>query len=129
LALPGAERLRLDQEYADQLRAVSVAARESCSRLITVPGMPSFSMWTGVPSPPEINGNWVTGMDDVSQQKMVQAMDREPRPCFIYNSQMVEFWTHSADVSQRPLIRYMNDHFHPAVERKVYRLMVRNQPK
>ena len=52
LNLPGAARLRVPSEEAQGLREITRQVKASCSLLFTVPGMPSFNLWAGMPPPP-----------------------------------------------------------------------------
>ena len=105
-------------------------ARESCSRLITAPGMPSFNLWTGLTAPPVMPaGNWITGLDDASQERVVDEVAKEPQACVVYNREMVTFWTHGADVEGRPMMRYIHDHFRRVLDADGNELLIRSDAK
>ena len=101
-------------------------ARESCAMLITAPGMPSFNLWTGLPAPKGLPaGNWMTGLNDAAQENIVREVAGEPKLCVMYSNDMIAMWTHRADISQRPMIRYIRENFRPVVEGRGNVLMVR----
>jgi hypothetical protein len=124
--MPGAARLRLEQPDAEGLKRVVAAAQSSCSMLLTVPGMPTFNAWTGLPAPEGAGaGNWVGPTDDAAQQRLVERLSREPRVCVLYNAEQLAMWNHDADLSARPAVRYIRENFRPAVEGRGNVLMVR----
>ena len=124
--MPGARRLRLEQPDAEGLKRVVGAARSSCSMLLTVPGMPTFNAWTGLPAPEGAGaGNWVGPTGDAAQQRLVEQLSREPRVCVLYNAEQLAMWNHDADLSARPAVRYIRENFQPAAEGRGNVLMVR----
>ena len=115
LGLPGAQRLHLYEDEVAGLRGIAEMARDSCGMLLTVPGMPTFNLWTGLPAPKGLGGgNWVTGLNDAAQEKVVREIAGVPK-----------LWTHRADVSGRPLIRFVQENFRPVAEGRGNVLMVR----
>ncbi len=126
LQLPGARRLHLDHAEVVGLRDIVTKARSSCTVLMRAPGMPTFNSWTGLPPIPGLGGgNWVTGLDDAAQEKIVREMPELKQICVIYNSEMIAMWTHDSDVSGRPAIRYVRENFRPVAEGRGNVLMVR----
>jgi hypothetical protein len=125
LGLPGTERIRIDPKTADLVR--SLASRinsSSCTMLASAPGLMSFNSLTGIPAPPSITfSTWMFGLSDAAQQKAIGELSREPHPCVLYNQPLIDFWTHSADVSSRPLIKFMKQHFQVVFEASGYQLM------
>jgi hypothetical protein len=126
LDLPGARRLHIDGGDATGLRRLVQTARASCSMLLTVPGMPSFNFWTGVPAPGGIGGgNWVTGTPDELHEQVIRQLATEPRPCVIHSKEMMDMWTHGADIESRPAIRFFRQNFHPVAEGRASVLLLR----
>jgi hypothetical protein len=126
LGLQGATRLHLPADEAAGLRELVNMARNSCSVLITAPGMPTFNAWSGVSSPLGLGaGNWIMGLDDAGQQRIIAQIASEPRTCAIYNAEQIAMWNHDADVSARPLIRYIRENFRPVAEGRGNVLMMR----
>jgi len=124
LNVPGARRLHLAE--AAGLRNLVKTAQRRCTLLITAPGMPSFNIWTGLPRPaPLAGGNWVTGVDDATQMKIVHEIEGDPKVCVIYNQDIIAMWTHDADVTGRPVIRFIHENFKPVAASRGNALMVR----
>ena len=127
LNVGGVTRLRFDATYAKSLREMIAFARASCSQLITAPGMPSFNLWAGLTAAPLVPaGNWITGLDDASQERVVDEVAKEPQTCVVYNREMVTFWTHGADVEGRPMMRYIHDHFRRVLDANGNELLIRS---
>jgi hypothetical protein len=125
LDVPGARRLHLEDD-AVGLRNLVEVAQKGCGVLLTAPGMPSFNIWTGLPRPAALSGgNWVTNIDDTTQEKVVREIAGNPKLCVIYSEDMIAMWTHHADVSGRPIIRFIHENFRPVAESRGNVLMVR----
>jgi hypothetical protein len=125
LGVPGARRLHLEDDAAGLRNLVGVAQR-NCTALLTAPGMPSFNIWTGLPRPAELGGgNWVTRLDDATQENVVREIADNPKLCVIYSKDMIAMWTHHADVSGRPIIRFIQQNFRPVGESRGNVLMLR----
>jgi hypothetical protein len=125
LAVPGARRLHLPDDAAGLRKLVQIA-RANCTTLLTAPGMPSFNIWTGLPRPAALSGgNWVAGVDDATQEKVVREIAGDPKLCVIYNREMVAMWTHDSDVSAKPVIRFIHENFRAVAQGRGNALMVR----
>jgi hypothetical protein len=60
---------------------------------------------------------------DEQQERAVVELSRERYPCVLYNQKLIDFWTLRADVSSRPLIKFMRENFEVVFEDSGYRLM------
>jgi hypothetical protein len=127
LALPGAHRMHVEREKATALRAVvSQVNASSCNTLLTEPGLFSFNFWTNKPAPDGLDfGAWVVFLSDAEEERIVQEVSRDPHACVIKRQEIVDMWTHDADVSSQPLIRYVRENFQTAFETYGYTFMVR----
>jgi hypothetical protein len=125
LGLPGTAGMRMDHGRVAILR--SLAARidsSSCTMLATAPGLFSFNFLTGKPAPRAINiGIWVSASSDTDQENAIAELLHERHPCVLYNQALIDFWTLGADVSSRPLIKFMRENFEVVYETYGYRFM------
>jgi hypothetical protein len=125
LTLPGTERMRMDHQRADIVR--NLAHRidsSSCTMLASAPGLLSFNFLTGKPAPTSINFSaWMLNLSDADQQKAIAELSGERHPCVLYNQSLIDFWTHSADVSSSPLMRFIKENFEVVFETSGYQLM------
>ncbi|MEO8368101.1 MAG: glycosyltransferase family 39 protein [Candidatus Solibacter sp.] len=127
LNLPGAARLRLPAAEARSLQEISRQAKEFCSLLFTVPGMPSFNLWTGIAPPAATLVAFSIGLDDDSQRRLITDISAAPRPCVIYNPAMAHLWTQHTDISRRPIIRFLTKDFRDVLVSADNQLKVRNE--
>jgi hypothetical protein len=125
LGLPGTRRMRIAHRSADLVRSLADSINSSsCTMLASAPGLLSFNFLTGKPAPPSIDFSaWMFIASDAEQRKAIVELSGERYPCVLYNQSLIDFWTHGADVSSRPLIRFMRENFEVVYETSGYRLM------
>jgi hypothetical protein len=129
LDFPGARRVRVEPEKAAVLRAIVARINSSCSTLVTLPGLFSFHIWTGKPSPPGLDHQvWMSLLDNAAQASLVREIDRDPKACVVYQQDVAQLWTFGTDVSAKPMVRFIRENFHSVIEGQGYRLMVRGGP-
>lgn len=126
LNLPGAGRVRVEARVAATLQAVVAHINASCGTLITEPGLFSFHLWTGKPSPHGIDHQvWMALVDDTAQAAIVAEIAGDPRACVVYQQRVVDLWTRGSNVSGKPLVRFIRDNFRTVYESNGYRLLMR----
>lgn len=115
LALPGAESLRLDPPLATELRSLSVNAVAHCDLLFSLPGMFSFNLWTGLPSPTAANvTHWFNLLSPAQQSAIIAKLDAHPRAGVIVERDVLAL-IQGADIPVRgPLRDYLYEKFAPA---------------
>jgi hypothetical protein len=96
-----------DREQDYEILSRSIAA--NCSVLFTMPGMGSFNLWSGVPTP---NGSnltaWMRGLDAERQQQILDRLQSSSGACVVYNPTLVRFWqTKQEELMALPLARYI----------------------
>ena len=97
--------------------------------LASAPGLFSFNFLTGRPAPRDVNlGAWMLLVSDADQQKAIKELSGERYPCVLYNQSIIDFWTHGADVSSRPLMKFMKENFEVVFETSGYRFMEPKRP-
>ena len=126
IALRGAESVRVAPERAAALRSLVAAINEECSTFITLPGMPSFYLWTGQQPPVQLYaGVWMYSLDSAQQGKIVDELDGLPRLCVVRNQAVVDFWAEGRPVPRRPLVEYIQNTFAKAQAFGDYELLVK----
>jgi hypothetical protein len=125
LGLPGTGLMRIDHKSAGLVRSlVGKIDSSSCTMLASAPGLLSLSFLTGKPAPRDIDFSaWMLMLSDADQQKAITELSGERHPCVLYNQSLIDFWTHGADVSSRPLIRYIKENFEVVFEASGYDFM------
>jgi hypothetical protein len=122
--LDGSSLLHLppDEEQDYEFLSRSIAA--NCSILFTMPGMGSFNLWSGVPTP---NGSnltlWMKGLDAERQQQILDRLQSTPTACVVYNPTFVKFWQGEEPIVQ-PLAQYILFAMRKTVARGDYEIRV-----
>jgi len=122
----GAERLRFPPPAANQLNGVLAEIRGRCSALVTLPGMNSFHLWTGIPTATGVNATgWMFVLHDDEERDIVEAVRGKPSLCVVRNRALVALWARGRPVPRGPLIRFIESEF--SVSRRIgaYELMER----
>jgi hypothetical protein len=110
--LQGATWLRLPKEQTAQYEAIATSVGKNCSTLFTMPGMASFNLWSGVPTPNGWNmTNWMRGISPERQAEILSIIQADPQACAIVNWANVRFWERSdagyANAGTLPLAHYV----------------------
>jgi hypothetical protein len=115
LDLPGARSVRVPPQQYRLYHGVVDGIHRNCSGFVTMPGMNSFYFWAEQNSPTMLNlTNWVGSYDDTEQQRMTTDFARVTRPCVVLCPSVLEIWLRGAPTPQRPLARWIEEHFQPA---------------
>ena len=127
IRLPGATSVRAAPAEADTLQAVVRQLRRRSSTLITLPGMHSFDLWSGVAAPTTDNTtHWWSLLSSRQQREAVVRARAAPAPCVLRNDALVAFWARPSPPSPRsPLMRFIADDFAPTVRVGPYQLLER----
>lgn len=129
LDFPGARRVRVEPDKAAAVRAIVGRINSSCGTLLTEPGLFSFHLWTGKPSPAGVDHQvWMSLLDDAAQNALVSEIARDARACVVYQRDVADLWTRGTDVSGRPLVRFIRENFQTVLEDHGYCLMMRSRP-
>jgi hypothetical protein len=129
LNFPGAMQVRVEPGKAAALRAIVGRINSSCGALVTEPGLFSFHLWTGKPTPVGLDHQvWMSLLDDAGQEAIVREIAGDSRACVVYRQDIANLWTHGTDVSAKPLVRFIHDNFQTVLEGEGYSLMMRRSP-
>lgn len=115
LGLPGAETLRLDPPLSAELRVLTVNATAHCDLLFSFPGMFSFNLWTGLPSPTSANvTHWFNLLSSAQQSAIIAQLAAHPRAGIIVERDVLALITGAGIPIGGPLRDYLYTHFAPA---------------
>jgi hypothetical protein len=93
LNLPGATKIHVTGEEAQTYGQLATQIRDHCDVLFTMPGMNSLNLWSRVPTPNGFNVTaWMTIFTRQEQDEIVTILQRNSRPCVVYNSRLTRFW-------------------------------------
>ena len=113
LGVPGAERIRLPADVAQQYISVTSTVRERCRTFVSMPGLGSLYLWTGQAPPTwRIATNWPFGFDARLQQRVVDQIEGTPGLCAVRFPVMEDWWAQGKPIPDRPLRRFILDDFH-----------------
>lgn len=131
----GASRLRLPASITGVYTGVVSQLRARCDTFVTLPGMNSFYLWTGMDPPTGLNPtSWMYLLDTDQQQRVVDAARPEKRLCALRSDQALGFWVNQGPPPKRladpeplrgPLYRFITEEFETAEKIGSYRVMVR----
>ncbi len=94
LGLPGAEMLRLPEGSSAVFRLLTLNAVAHADLLFSEPGMFSFNIWSGVPTPTHANvTHWFSLLPPERQQAIIHQLESHPRACVIVHREHVNFLT------------------------------------
>lgn len=112
LDLPGARSVRVRPDQYRLYHWVVDGIHRNCNGFVTMPGMNSFYFWAEQDSPTLLNlTNWVGSFDDAEQQRMTADFARVTRPCVVLCPSVLRIWLQGRPMPQRPLARWIEEHF------------------
>lgn len=93
LGLPGSSLVRLLPDEVTRLRDLVVGLRSVSDTFLTLPGLNSFHLWTGLEPPTGFNlGNWMYLLTGPQQAQIIERLSEARRPCVLINRHMTQFW-------------------------------------
>jgi hypothetical protein len=115
LGLPGAESVRPPENVRYALRILSANAGLHADLLYSRPGMFSFNLWTGLPTPTLRNAtHWFWLLTDVEQQAIIARLQAEPRTAIISSRPLIDFLDQQMHMTiAGPLNDFIRGHYRP----------------
>jgi len=115
LNLPGAESIRLPENATALFQILTANAAAHGDLLFSEPGMFSFNLWSGLPTPTLTNvTHWFSLLSADQQQAIIRALEAHPRACVIIHREHIEFLTKRGLRPSGPLHDYIAANFKPA---------------
>lgn len=113
LNLPGAESVRPPENLRYALRILTANAALHANLLYSRPGMFSFNLWSGVPTPTLRNAtHWFWLLSPRDQQAIVDRLQAEPRSAIISSRALVGFLDEQMHMTLTgPLNDFINQHY------------------
>lgn len=125
LALPGSVDLRLGEHERLALRALTLNARVHADVLFSRPGMFSFNLWSGVPTPTMQNATqWFWLLDESAQQRIVARLHGTKRSAIITHTGLDAFIESIGVPMGSALQAHVRDHYRPLFEANGYQFLV-----
>jgi hypothetical protein len=133
LNLPGAERVHVEKQEAENFQWLVTNLRQNCDTFVGLPGIPSLYFWTGKPMPGLVHqppgqlnfGQWMDMFTPAQQKAIIADLSRHPNVCAVYHPSGVDFFnTGKQDVHSWPLAHHILTQFKTIGESGDYQFMV-----
>jgi hypothetical protein len=132
MMLPGSSMLHITAPLKTRYEYLTSNIRARCDTLVTMPGLGSLNVWSGVAPPTGWNVTaWVVSIDNEKQQAVVEKLRQSSRPCAVACEGCLNWWLRGQDISGEPLVRYIRSElvsFTP-VEGFELRIPEKNKPR
>ena len=127
LKLPGAARLHLPDIQAASYRIFTLNAVVHGDMLFSLPGMFSFNVWTGLPTPTDKNTTlWFSLLNATEQQEIIDALENKPRAVLIVQESLLELMQANNLPMRGPLWDYIHRNFNAAFRSNGFAFWVHN---
>lgn len=114
LGLPGAEDIRLDGPARLTLRILTTNAAVHADQLFSQPGMFSFNLWSGVPTPTRQNAtHWFWLLDKPAQTSIEEKLRTTPRTAILIYHDLNEMLEHTNVPTHSALTAYIEENYRP----------------
>jgi hypothetical protein len=126
LDLTGAEAVRLPDSTTALYRLLVFNANVHGDLLFSLPGMFSFNLWSGLPTPTLTNvTHWFSLLDDAQQQAIIRSLEAHPRACVIVQKDHLEYLRQHHLTPAGPLYDYVMSQYETAFEIDGFQFRVR----
>ncbi len=126
LGLPGTERLRLTHDYTLNLRILADNAARHGDTVFSYPGLFSFNIWSGRPTPTLANvTHWFSLLDERRQRAIIARLEADPRAVVIVQGYLINFLVVRELAPRGPLRDYLVRNFSAAFRVDTYEFWVR----
>jgi hypothetical protein len=124
--LKGTTWLHMPAKQTSGYESITQSVAANCGILFEMPGMGSFNMWSGVPTPNGWNLTaWMKGFSVERQAEILRILQADPQACAIVNRRIVHFWDKDdAFVASLPLAHYMTTEMPMAAQFGDYEIRV-----
>jgi hypothetical protein len=124
LPFPGAQRVHVPPEDLARLEWL-VPRLQRCSTFVTFPGMSSLYLFSAKRPPEYLPQVWMRLLDERRQAEIVRRIEGDPNACAVVSDELVRFWSSEGPYPRRALLRFIEDDFQVAAERKSERVLRR----
>lgn len=115
LDLPGATTLHLEPALSTELRVLTVNASAHCDLLYSLPGMFSFNLWTGLPTPTSANvTHWFNLLTNAQQAEIIARLEAHPRAGIMVERDVLALILGAGIPVRGPLRDYLYQNFEAA---------------
>ena len=126
LPIAGATRLHLPAAQVSTFSQITQLLRSRCRTVITLPGLLSFNLWSGLPAPSGLTAEPFWHLLSHSQaHAALAAAKAAPGLCAVRNDQQAANWGNGTPPPQVPLVKFIEQDFTPIAQYEGYVVSVR----
>jgi hypothetical protein len=126
LGIAGATRLHLPAGRVATYTQITALLRAHCRSVITLPGMFSFNLWSGLPAPSGMAAEQFWAVLSRGQERIALASAQAaPTLCAVRNNELAANWDGGKPPPLVPLVRFIEQDFTPIAEYEGYVVSVR----
>lgn len=126
LAIEGASSIKPPPAIAKALNVINENLAIEAGAVATMPGMLSFNLWSGRPSPIVANTtHWFSLLNEQRQREAVAALENDPRAILVFHRDLIDFLARDDIRPSGPLSDYLRKSFTPAVRLGPYDVCVK----
>ncbi len=130
LGLPGTEKIVLPEDYVHAMRAVAENAKAHGGILFSLPGMFSFNLWSGRPTPNLANvTHWFSLLNRPQQENLASALMADPKAIVIIQQGILQYLIEKKFFKSNYLSEVIGSQFYPAFDVGGYGFWIRKGRK
>jgi hypothetical protein len=128
LPIAGASDLHLPAQQVATFAHITTLLRARCHSLLTLPGLLSFNLWSGLPAPSGLTAQPFWHLLSTEQQRTALASAKAaPGLCLVRNDHVAAKWGNGSPPPQVPLVVFMERDFAPIARYDGYVVAVRRR--
>lgn len=128
LGIPGAASLRISDDFTLNLRVLTRNIHAHANTLFSFPGLFSFNLWTGRPTPTLANvTHWFSLLSSEQQQAIIDQLEDDPRAVVIVHDYLIKYLEVRELGPRGRLHDYVRQNFHAAFRLDSYEFWVRRE--
>jgi hypothetical protein len=126
LGLPGARWIHPPPTMARTLQTLHANIRREAGQLFSLPGMFSFNLWSGHPTPTTANvTHWFSLLDPSRQNEIIRSLEQDPKAVLIVNRGHLKYLYTTGFAPTGALNDYLRATFVPVLRLETYDLCVK----
>jgi hypothetical protein len=126
LGLPGAGSISLPPSTVREIRTIHANINRHAGIVFSLPGMFSFNLWSGRPTPTTSNvTHWFSLLDVTRQSKIMAALEQDPDSVIVVDRDHFQYLISRNLTPSGPLVEYLRINYIAVIRAGGYDLCVR----
>jgi len=123
LGLPGARNIRPTNDITYAVRIMDENVRAHADMLFTFPGLYSFNLWTGLPTPTLANAtHWFSLLSTGRQQAIIDQLAQAPRSALVVQRDVLDYLAKTGFATVGPLHDWLMANYERVISLDGYEL-------